>query len=112
MSRIIAEPVERYLASLNRLSDPVLDEIARENTAGRESPDDAETGALLRILVLSIHAARVLQIGAAIGYAGVWLAGAMPAGGMLLALESDPERVKAARANFAKAGVAGCVNVL
>jgi predicted O-methyltransferase YrrM len=112
MSRIVAEPVARYLASLNRLSDPVLDEIARENTDRDLSPVDAEVGALLRVLATSIGASRILEIGTGIGYSGIWLAGALPPGGMLLTLEINPERVKDARENFAKAGLAGRANVI
>jgi predicted O-methyltransferase YrrM len=42
----------------------------------------------------------------------MWLAGALPAGGVLLTLEIDAERAREARANFARAGMADRVNVI
>ena len=73
---------------------------------------EAEVGALLRVLAVSIGAARILEIGTAVGHSAIWLAAALPPGGMLLTLEIDPERVKEARENFAKAGVADRVHVI
>jgi len=110
MSRIVPDPVERYLAGLNRLSDPVLNDIAK---AGTDLPlVDAEVGALLRVLATSLHATRILEIGTAIGYSGIWLAGALPAGGMLLTLEIDRDRARQARENFARAGLADRASVI
>ena len=37
------------------------------------------------------------EIGTAVGYSGIWLAGALPAGGMLLTMEVDPQRARTAR---------------
>ena len=112
MSRIVPEPVERYLADLNRLSDPVLDDIARGNAVAHLPLVDAEVGALLRVLATSMGATRILEIGTAIGYSGIWLAGALPPGGTLLTMEINPERAKEARNNFAKAGLADRVSVI
>ena len=36
--------------------------------------------------------ARILEIGTAIGYSGIWLAGALPPDGMLMTMEMDEER--------------------
>src|SRR3954467_11434054 len=106
MGAIVPDAVEQYLATLNRAVDPVLREIA-ENGAARDLPlVDAEVGALLRVLALSIGASQILEIGTAVGYSGIWLAGALPADGMLMTMEMDPERAREARENFARAGVA------
>src|SRR5215467_9941746 len=106
MSQIVPEPVERYLAALNRASDAVLDDIARDGLKQGLPIVDAEVGALLRVLALGIGATSILEIGTAIGYSGTWLAGALPPGGTLLTMEIDPERAQTARANFARAGLA------
>jgi predicted O-methyltransferase YrrM len=112
MGQIVPDPIERYLAGLNRLADPVLKEIARTG-AERDLPlIDAEVGTLLRVLATAIRATRVLEIGTAIGYSGIWLAGALPAGGMLITMELDQERARVARENFARAGVADRVSVV
>lgn len=112
MSQIVPELVERYLASLNRWSDPVLLDIARAGE-DRDLPlIDAQVGTLLRVLVTATGARRILEIGTAVGYSGIWMAAALPEGGSLLTMEKDPERVKEARANFDRAGVADRVNVM
>jgi len=112
MGRIVPDPVEQYLSRLNRQRDPVLDAIARTG-ADRGLPlVDAEVGALLRVLASAIGARRMLEIGTAIGYSGIWLAGALPPGGMLFTMEKDPERAKTARANFERAGVAERVGII
>jgi predicted O-methyltransferase YrrM len=112
MGQIVPDAIERYLSGLNRFSDPVLDEIARGNAARGLPLVDAEVGALLRVMAMSVGAARILEIGTAIGYSGIWLAGALPADGMLLTLEMDEERAREARGNFARAGLADRVSVI
>jgi predicted O-methyltransferase YrrM len=112
MGQIVPDAVERYLASLNRVSDPVLRDIAREGQ-DRDLPlVDAEVGALLRVLAMAVRATRILEIGTAIGYSGIWMAGALPEGGMLLTMEVDDQRVREARDNFKRAGVSERVNVI
>jgi len=105
MGQIVPDAVERYLAGLNRAGDEVLDAVAADGAAQNLPLVDAEVGALLRVLALSIGAKRILEIGTAIGYSGIWLAGALPKGGMLLTMEKDPERARIARANFDRAGL-------
>src|SRR6476620_9737671 len=112
MGQIVPDAVERYLASLNRAGDAVLDAIAREGEAQRLPLVDAEVGALLRVLATSVSARRILEVGTAIGYSGIWLVGALPPGGMLFTMEKDPERARVAKANFERAGVADRVGIL
>src|SRR3954453_14403386 len=112
MGQIVPDLVERYLSGLNHATDPLLIDIARDGAAQQLPLVDAEVGALLRVLACSIGARRILEIGTAIGYSGIWLAGALPADGMLLTMEMDPERVKGARANFDRAGLTERVSVI
>jgi predicted O-methyltransferase YrrM len=112
MGAIVPDAIEEYLARLNHAVDPVLRDIA-EKGAARELPlVDAEVGALLRVLAVSIGAAKILEIGTAVGYSGIWLAGALPAGGMLMTLEIDPDRAREARENFARAGLTDRTSVI
>jgi len=112
MGRIVPDAVERYLSGLNRNSDRVLDDIARAGVEQDLPLVDAEVGALLRLLAIAVGARRVLEIGTAIGYSGIWLAGALPSDGMLLTMEKDPQRAGVARENFARAGVADRTSVI
>ena len=112
MGKIVPDLIETYLASLNRQSDPVLDGIARAGARQNLPLVDAEVGALLRVLATAAAASRILEIGTAIGYSSIWLAGALPAHGMLFTMEMNPERAQEARANIERAGLADKVVVM
>jgi len=112
MAYIVPAPVERYLASLNRAGSPVLEAIAASGKERDLPLIDAEVGALLRVVALTARAKRILEIGTAIGYSGIWLAGALPPDGMLITLELSEERAREARENFTRAGVADRTTIL
>jgi predicted O-methyltransferase YrrM len=112
MGQVVPDAVERYLSSLNRQGDAVLQDIARAGSERDLPLVDAEVGALLRVLATTVRATRILEIGTAIGYSGIWLAGALPAGGMLFTMEFDEERARQARENFARAGLSDRVTVI
>jgi predicted O-methyltransferase YrrM len=112
MGQIVPDAIERYLSELNHAGDAVLDEIARANEARGLPLVDAEVGALLRVLATAAGATRILEIGTAIGYSGIWLAAALPPGGRLLTMEMSEERAREARENFARAGLSDRVSVI
>jgi predicted O-methyltransferase YrrM len=112
MGQIIPDPIEEYLSSLNRQSDPVLKDIARIGDAHDLPLVDAEVGVLLRVLAMAVQAKRILEIGTAIGYSGIWLAGALPTDGALLTMEQDEQRARQAREHFARAGLSDRVSVI
>src|SRR5712691_1604390 len=112
MGQIVPDAIERYLSGLNRGSDRVLDEIARGNESRGLPLVDAEVGALLRVLATAVNASRILEIGTAVGYSGIWLAGALPPGGMLITMEMSEDRAREARDNFARARLADRVSVV
>ena len=112
MGAIVPEPIEQYLAGLNHLSDAVLQDIARAGAEAGLPLVDAEVGALLRVLATAVGAHRMLEIGTAIGYSGIWLAGALATGGILFTMEAEPERARMARDNFTRAGLADRTTVI
>jgi predicted O-methyltransferase YrrM len=112
MGQIVPDPVEQYLSRLNRSADSVLKAIARAGEERNLPLVDAEVGALLRTLAMAAGAMRILEIGTAIGYSGIWLAGALSDGGSLLTMEMDAARAREARDNFERAGLADRVNVI
>jgi predicted O-methyltransferase YrrM len=70
-------------------------------------------GRLLRQLTETAGAKRVVEVGTSSGYSSIWLAlGLRATGGKLYTHEIDPEKVKMARANFEKAGVAGLITIV
>jgi predicted O-methyltransferase YrrM len=112
MGQVVPDAVEQYLSSLNRQADDVLKDIARSGDEQDLPLVDAEVGVLLRVLATAVQAKRILEIGTAIGYSGIWLAGALPGDGSLLTMEVDEERARQARAHFARAGLSDRVNVI
>lgn len=72
-----------------------------------------EDGRFLRTLVASTTARRVLEIGAASGYSGIWIGlGLRETGGRLTTVEFDPDRAREAAANIKAAGLADIVSVI
>jgi predicted O-methyltransferase YrrM len=98
-----------------------LDELYSAGRAHDEALEDRlqrfrnvepETAELLGVLVRSMQARRVLEIGTSNGYSTIWLADAAEAvGGTVLSLEVEPERTELARANLAEAGAEGFVEL-
>ena len=112
MGQIVPDAVEGYLATLNRQSDAILDAIARAGAERHLPLVDAEVGALLRVLAVAANATRILEIGTAVGYSTIWLAGALPPNGTLFTMEMNAERALEARENIALAGLANRVMVM
>ena len=72
-----------------------------------------EDGRFLRVLVASTGAKRVLEIGAASGYSGIWMGlGLRQTGGRLVTIEYDPFRAREAVDNIRRAGLDDVVQVI
>lgn len=71
-----------------------------------------DTGQLLRILVRSTGARRILEVGTSNGYSTMWLAwAASETDGHVTTLERLPEKVELAQANFERTGLAPWITV-
>ena len=69
-----------------------------------------DTGELLAVLVRALGARRVLEIGTSNGYSTLWLASAARAiGGRVSTVELSEYKAQLAAANFARAGLAPCI---
>jgi len=99
----VSEKLQEYLDSLVPPRDPVLARMEEE--AHREDIPivDPHEGALLYLLVKAARAKRVLELGTATGYSGIWLLHGT-GDGTLTTFEVDHNRAERARANFAEAG--------
>jgi predicted O-methyltransferase YrrM len=101
------------LAILEELWQAGDENDARETERPRRmlniTPD---TGRLLWILVRTLRATRVLEVGTSNAYSTIWLADAVRVtGGRVVTLERDPNKVRLARENLGRAGVAQWVEV-
>jgi caffeoyl-CoA O-methyltransferase len=107
----VTDELQAYMEGLLAPRDPVLARMEEE--ADRESIPivDAHEGALLSLLVKVAGARRILELGTATGYSGIWLLRGTD-GGSLTSFEVDHKRAERARANFADAGLAKQAQVL
>ncbi len=108
------ERFERYVTELFAAEDPILSKI-RARHAAENLPAinvSPEEGKLLYLLLLTIGAKRVLELGSLGGYSGVWLARALPPGGELTTIERDPKHAQIARESFAAARLHGRVQLI
>lgn len=72
-----------------------------------------EDGRLLRLLVESVQAKKVVELGTSAGYSGTWMAMALQkTGGKLITHEIDEGRARLARENFKQAGVEDVVTLV
>jgi len=99
----VTDDLQAYLDSLVPRRDAVLARMEKEATDEGIPIVEPHEGALLYLLVKLARAKRVLELGTATGYSGIWLLRGTD-GGTLTTYEMDPERVKRARANFSEAG--------
>jgi predicted O-methyltransferase YrrM len=105
--------VDRYLGDLLAPADSALEAaLAASAAAGLPAINVSPVqGKLLHLLARAIGARNVLEIGTLGGYSTIWLARALPEGGRLISLEADARHAEVARANIARAGLQGIVEV-
>jgi predicted O-methyltransferase YrrM len=107
------DEVGEYLGALFAPEDETL--LALREEADRTGlPPIAvtpDTGRLLQVLLTSIGARRVLEVGTLGGYSAIWMARALPPDGRLLSLEIEPRHAEFARRWLKRAGLADRVEV-
>jgi predicted O-methyltransferase YrrM len=105
--------VDGYVGGLLAPHDDALDAaLAAAEEAGlpaiQVSPPQ---GKLLYLLAKAIGASRALEFGTLGGYSAIWLARALPDGGLLTTLEADPKHAEVAIASIERAGLADRVDL-
>jgi caffeoyl-CoA O-methyltransferase len=108
---------------LSALKNPPLAKTAEElkilgvindiRTGPRMANVDTLHGRLLRLLTEAVNAQRVVEIGTANGYSGLWIClGLLTTGGRLITHEINTRTASLARQNFHRAGVGHMVTVV
>lgn len=83
-----------------------------EETAKQYTNIAPENGQFLYILIRSIQAQNVLEVGTSNGYSTIWLASALrETDGRLITLEIDQERAKEAQSNLTEVGLDDLVEI-
>jgi len=108
----------RVLSSLGRESDRQRKGKSAQPPGSEMIAITQDTGVFLSLLLRAIHATSVLEIGTSSGYSSLWFADALLSNATkgklpsIVTIESNPVKVKWARANFRKAGVESIVKVI
>jgi predicted O-methyltransferase YrrM len=98
------DELQQYMDGLLPPRDPVLARLEEEAHSEHIPIVDPHEGALLYVLVKIAGAKRLLELGTATGYSGIWMLRGSN-GGTLTTFEMDHARATRARANFAEAGL-------
>lgn len=105
--------VDRYINGLLIPSDRVLEAALRASAEAGLPPIQVSPpqGKFLHVLVRSLNASRILEIGTLGGYSSIWMARALPPGGRLITLEAEEKHAHVARSNFARAGLSESIEL-
>src|ERR1044071_2070102 len=96
-----------YIASLFSAEDELLASL-REDAERSGLPPisvSADEGRLLQVLLTSIGARRVLEVGTLGGYSAIWRARALPHDGELVSVEIEQKPAEFARRYIERAGL-------
>jgi predicted O-methyltransferase YrrM len=105
--------IDDYLIRIARPRDRLLEKMEEYADTNNVPIIGPLVGRFLYNLAKTSQSKKVLEIGTAIGYSGIWLARAIsPQKGSLTTIDMNPERVKIARKNLAEAGVDKLVKVI
>lgn len=103
--------MENYFRGFVPRRDPLLLELEREAQAEGIPIVGPVVGELLSILAQVTGATNLLELGTATGYSALHLARGCQPAGRIVSLEWDEATAARARANFARAGLSGQIEV-
>lgn len=114
MSSSIFTDVDQYIHELFIPEDEALNKTMDSiSETGIPSISVSYTqGKLLFLLAKMSKPKRILEIGTLAGFSTIWLARALPAGGVLVSLELEQQHADIALKNIANAGLADKVQIL
>jgi caffeoyl-CoA O-methyltransferase len=101
----ISDSLEDYATRLTTPLPPLLDELkvlSWEQYGGRTIVSGEIAGMLLKFLVASLRARRVLEIGMFTGFSALIMASALPEDGELITCDMNPTMEEVAKSYFAR----------
>jgi predicted O-methyltransferase YrrM len=96
--------ITEYIRSLDRGHGEFLDRIGREARADYVPIIRPETAVFLETLIAALKPLKILEVGTAVGYSALLMAGSMPKEAHITTIEKYEPRIPLARANFKEAG--------
>lgn len=101
---LVPEEIERYAMAHTTPLPPLLEELISltQERFGRQSRmlSGQLEGTLLQMLITSMGARQVLEIGTFTGFAAQMMAAALPEDGELITCDVDPKAIEVARGSF------------
>jgi len=102
--------LQKIMEDLERLG--IENDQAQSDKSKKYLNITRDTGEFLSVLVKATGARKILEIGTSNGYSTIWLASALSESGMVYTIESNPQKVAEAKANFDKAKVSSNITQL
>jgi len=103
---LVPEDIERYAMAHTTPLPALLDELiaATQERFGQQARmlSGQLEGTLLQMLIGTLHARRILEIGTFTGFASQMMAAALPEDGELITCDIDPKAIEVARSFFAR----------
>jgi caffeoyl-CoA O-methyltransferase len=110
----LTDQIVDYMTRLFPAEDQLLEDLRRDAEAAGIPPIQisAEQGAFMQVLLRSVDARSVIEVGTLGGYSAIMMARALPADGQVVTIERDPLRAEFARNHIARAGLDGKIRVV
>jgi len=109
----LSDRVGDYISGLFAPEDQLLVSLREEADRTGLPPIavSADEGRLLQVLLTSIQARRVLEVGTLGGYSAIWMARALPDDGELVTIEIEPKHAEFAKRYLERAGLVNKVEI-
>jgi len=109
----MADQAGEYITRLFGIEDELLVSLREEADRTGLPPIaiSADEGRLLQVLLTSISARRVLEVGTLGGYSAIWIARALPPDGTVVSIEIDPMHADFAGRYFQRAGLSDRIEI-
>lgn len=102
---VVAPEVEKYAADHTSPMSPLLEELAAftlDNTPHPSMLTGRVEGRFLQLLVSLSRARHIIDIGTFTGYSALAMAEALPAGGVVITIDNEPDHAAIAHGFFAR----------
>ena len=109
---IVNERIRDYIHSLEPSQGDLCEEIARAAIEKDVPIIKKETAALLKTMVTAKQPGAILEVGTAVGYSALLMAGVMPADCTITTIEKYEPRIPVAKENVRKAGMEERITLL
>jgi len=109
---IVNERIRDYIHSLEPSQGQLCEEIAQAALEKDVPIIKKETAALLKTMVAAKQPRAILEVGTAVGYSALLMAGVMPADCTITTIEKYEPRIPVAKENFRRAGMEDRITLL